>query len=124
MPRVSDGYLESSLIGADSELRESWRAMQRTYPPGSAPDDAELLRHVRAHVVGLLVSGRVAEFSRFARNVERLLADADPILHDLLRDHLLRPLMKELEEAGVDQARVEPYLSMRGGPLGRRESDD
>ena len=121
---VSSEYLESTLLPACPGLRESWDAVRRTYAPGTAPDDAELLHHVRAHVVGLLVSGRVAEFSRFARTVERLLADADPILHELLRDQLIRPLMKDLEDANVDRARIEPYLKMPGDALGPRESDD
>jgi hypothetical protein len=107
---VSSAYLESSLLPACPGLRESWDAVRRTYAPGTAPDDAELLRHVRAHVVGLLVSGRVAEFSRFARTVERLLADADPILRDLLERELLRPLARDLDEANVAPALVMPHL--------------
>ena len=110
---MGSDYLESAFLAACPGLRDSWDAVRRTYQPGSAMDDDDLLRHVRAHVVGLLVTGRAAEFARFARSVERLLGEADPILHDLLRDHLLRPLAREVEEARVEPTRVAPHLGPR-----------
>ena len=110
---MSDGYLESSLLGTDSALRESWAAVRRTYASGTAPSDDDLLRHVRAHVVGLLVSGRAAEFSRFMRTVERLLGEADPVLHDLLDRELLHPLARELDEVKVPRNLIMPHLGPR-----------
>jgi hypothetical protein len=64
-------------------------------------------------VVGLLVTGHVAEFSRCARMMERLLGEADPILDDLLREGLLHPLARDVRDAEVPYARVAPYLGAR-----------
>jgi hypothetical protein len=105
-------FLESTLLGACPELRESWQAHRRTFA-GDGADDHALLDAVRRHVVGLLVSGRVAEFSRFARAMERLLGDADPMLDDLLREGLLRPLADDVRGAAIPDARVMPYLGER-----------
>jgi hypothetical protein len=116
---VSGDYLETALLGACPGLRETWDAVRRTHRDGSAPDDDALMTEVRLHVVGLLVTGRVAEFTRFARSIERLLGEADPILHDLLRDHLIRPLAQDIEAARVEPARVTPHLGPRTGLVWR-----
>jgi hypothetical protein len=113
---LSDSFLESALLGACPGLRDGWDTVRRSHAGGSPPSDDELLAQVRFHVVGLLTAGRVAEFTRFARAVERLLGEADPVLHDLLRDRLLRPLARDLDEARVSPARITPHL----GPLTRR----
>jgi hypothetical protein len=110
---VSDGYLESSLLSACPGLRESWTAARRTHRPPSVPDVSEFLAHVRLHVVGLLAAGRVAEFTRFARSMERLLGEADPVLLELLRDQLVRPLAREVQDANISRSLVEPHLGTR-----------
>jgi hypothetical protein len=110
---VLDSYLESALLGACPGLRDEWSAVRRTFRDGSTPDEERLFTHVRLHLVGLLLAGRVAEFTRFARTLERLLGDADPVLHDLLRDRLVRPLAREAGEASVSPSRVEPHLGPR-----------
>lgn len=108
-------FLESTLLGACPELCESWQAHRRTFGVSAEPDDGALLDAVRRHVVELLVAGRVAEFSRFARTMERLLGEADPMLYDLLREELLRPLARDVRDAGIPNARVAPYLGARLG---------
>ena len=105
-------YLESTLLGACPGLRESWASHRRTFGSDDA-DDRALLDAVRRYVVGLLAAGRVAEFSRFARTLERLIGEADPILYDLLREGLLRPLARDVHEAGLERSRVAPYLGER-----------
>jgi hypothetical protein len=110
---VSSPFLESTLLGACPSLRDSWDAHRRTYGAHGAPDDRALFDAVRRHVVGLLVAGRVAEFARFTRAMERVLGDADPMLDELLREHLLHPLADDLASAGIARAQVEPYLGPR-----------
>jgi hypothetical protein len=110
---VASPFLESTLLGACPELRESWQAHRRTFAPMAEPDDAALFAAVRRHVVALLVAGRVAEFSRFARTMERVLGEADPMLDELLRAALVHPLARELAGAGIPYARVAPYLGQR-----------
>jgi hypothetical protein len=109
---VTDRYLESVLLSACPELRGSWEAERRA---GGArePDAAALLGAVRRHVVELLAAGRVAEFARVARALERLLAEADPGLHELLLDGLIHPLARDVRLAGVPPAHVEPHLGRR-----------
>jgi hypothetical protein len=68
---------------------------------------------VRRHVVGLLAAGRVAEFSRFSRAMERLLGEADPMLFELLREGLLRPLASDVRDAGIASSLVAPHLGRR-----------
>jgi hypothetical protein len=106
-------YLESTFLAACPGLRESWDSHRRTFGAGDGPDDRQLLDAVRRHVVDLLVAGRVAEFSRFARALERLIGEADPILYDLVREGLLRPLSRDVREMGIDPSRVAPYLGAR-----------
>lgn len=100
------------LLGACPGLRESWETRRRTFAPEDAGDEA-LLDAVRRHVVGLIASGRVAEFSRFARALERVLGEADPMLYELLREGLLRPLARDVREAAIVEARIAPYLGER-----------
>jgi len=110
---VTDPYLESLLLGACPELRDSWRAHQRTFAGGGAPDERALFDAVRRHVVGLLAAGRVAEFSRFARAIERLLGEADPVLHELVCEGLLRPLARDVRSAGIVGSHIAPHLGPR-----------
>ena len=106
-------YLESTFLAACPGLRESWDAHRRTFGADDGPDDQGLLDAVRRHVVGLLAAGRVAEFSRFARALERMIGEADPILYDLVREGLLRPLARDVREMGFESSRVAPYLGAR-----------
>ena len=106
-------FLESTFLSACPGLREAWDSHRRTYGAGDGPDDQDLLDAVRRHVVELLAAGRVAEFSRFARSLERLIGEADPILYDLLREGLLRPLAGDVRAAKIGQSRVAPYLGAR-----------
>ena len=101
------------LLGACPELRESWQAHRRTFAGDGVPDDQQLFDAVRRHVRGLLSAGRVAEFSRFARAMERLLGEADPMLYELLREGLLRPLARDVRDAGIAPSLVAPYLGRR-----------
>ena len=110
---VISPFLESTLLGACPGLRESWQARRRTFGASDEPDDRALLDAVRRHVVELLVAGRVAEFSRFARTMERLLGEADPMLFELLREGLLRPLARDVRDAAIPHERVTPYLGTR-----------
>ena len=112
---MTTSFLESILLGACPDLRESWQAHRRTFAPSDEADDRALFDAVRRHVVELLVAGRVAEFSRFARAMERLLGEADPMLYDLLREGLLVPLARDVRDAAIPRARVEPYLGTRLG---------
>jgi hypothetical protein len=112
---MSTPFLESTLLGACPGLRESWEAHRRSFVGGDAPDDQQLFDAVRRHVVGLLVAGRVAEFARFTRSIERLIADADPILYELLREGLLRPLAHDVRAAGIPESFVSPHLGRRTG---------
>ena len=110
---MSGSYLESMLLGACPELRESWRAHQHTFAGGEAPDDQELLDAVRRHVMQQLAAGRVVEFARVARTLERLFGEADPVLYELLLDGLLRPLARDVRAAGIAPALVVPHLGPR-----------
>jgi len=112
---VISPFLESTLLGACPGLRDSWDAHRRTFGAGEEPDEQALFDAVRRHVVELLVAGRVAEFSRFARTMERLFGEADPMLYELLREELLRPLARDVQDAGIPHARVAPYLGVRLG---------
>lgn len=106
-------FLETTLLGACPALRESWDAQRRSFGAGAAPDDRALFDAVRRHLVGLLAAGRVAEFARFTRTMERVLGEADPVLDDLLREHLLRPLAADVAAAGIAHAQVAPHLGPR-----------
>jgi len=110
---MSSLFLEAALLAACPGLRESWDAHRRTFDVRQEPDDRALFDAVRRHVVGLIAAGRVAEFSRFARALERLIGEADPILYEVLREGLVQPLAREVREAGLDDSRVAPYLGAR-----------
>jgi hypothetical protein len=110
---VSGSFLESTLLGACPRLRETWQAHRRTFSSGEPATDQDLLDAVRRHVVGLLAAGRAAEFSRFTRAMERLLGEADPMLSELLRDGLLRPLACDVANAGTPESIVMPHLGPR-----------
>jgi hypothetical protein len=106
-------FLETSLIGTLPSFATEWDAHRRAYPPGSPPGDGEFLATLRSHVVHLLGEGRVAETTRFFYTVERLLSEADPILHDVLARDLIGALATECRLAAIDARRVEPYLGNR-----------
>jgi hypothetical protein len=118
---VNNPFLESTLLGACPGLRESWQSHRRTFDADEAADDVALLDAVRRYVIGLLAAGRIAEFSRFARTLERLLGEADPVLYDLLREGLLRPLAREVRDAGIEHSRFAPYLGERTALVWPRE---
>jgi hypothetical protein len=101
------------LLGACPALRESWNTHRRSFVSADELDDRALFDAVRRHVIGLLAAGRISEFSRFARALERLIGEADPILDDLLREELVHPLARDVRDAGLDEARVAPYLGAR-----------
>jgi hypothetical protein len=107
------GFLESTLLGACPGLRDEWSAVRRTYGDTNPPDEKQFFAHVRLHLVGLLIAGRVAEFTRFARTLERLLGDADPVLHDLLGDRLIRPLASDVRDAKASPSLIESHLGPR-----------
>ena len=115
-------FLESTLLAACPGLRAAWDSHRRAFGAHDEPDDRALFDAVRRHVVGLLVAGRVAEFSRFSRTLERLIGEADPILYDLLREELVRPLARDVREAGIEAARVAPYLGARTSLVWPQES--
>jgi hypothetical protein len=109
---VSGGLLESTLLGACPGLRERWDGVRRMHGD-RAPDERELLTQVRVYVVELLAGGRAAEFTRFARAVERLLGEADPILAEVLERQLLRPLARDVDDARIAPSLVTPHLGPR-----------
>ena len=90
-----------------------WDAQRRTYPPGTPPSDRDFLASLRAHIVGLVAEGRIAETTRFFYALERLLVDADPVLGDLLERDLIAALAADCRAAAIDARRVEPYLGQR-----------
>ena len=110
---MGDGYLEATLLAACPGFRAAWDAQRRAWAPGAAPAAADFLAALRAHVLDLLATGRVAEAASAFRAVERLLGEADPILADLLADHLVRPLAASARAVGVPDVRVAPYVGPR-----------
>ena len=110
---MSSSYLESVLLGACPELRESWQQYRRTFAAGEVPSDHQLFDVVRRYAVQQLAAGRVVEFSRVARTIERLFGEADPVLYELLLDGLLRPLARDVRAAGIAQSLVVPHLGAR-----------
>jgi hypothetical protein len=110
---MARSYLESALAGTLPSFATEWDAHRRAYSPTSPPGDADFLAAFRAHVVSLLIAGRVAETSRFFYALERLLGEADPVLRDLLERDLIRALAAECRLAGIDSRLVEPYLGPR-----------
>jgi hypothetical protein len=110
---VARSFLESALTSTLPSFAADWDAQRRTYSPGAPPSDLDFLASLRAHVVRLLAEGRVAETSRFLYALERLLADADPVLQQLLERDLIAALAADARGAGIDAQRVEPYLGQR-----------
>jgi hypothetical protein len=110
---MTSSFLESTFLVACPELRPQWDALRRARAPGDEPTAAEFMGVVRHHVLGLLLGGRIAEFSRFSHTVERLLGDADPVLADLLRAELIEPLAAATERSDLAPASVVPYLGPR-----------
>jgi hypothetical protein len=106
-------FLESTLASTLPSFKDEWEAHRRAYPLGSTPSDGDFLAALRAHVVWLLVDGRVAETSRFFYALERVLSEADPILRGLLERDVVSPLATECRHAAIDVRRVEPYLGDR-----------
>jgi hypothetical protein len=106
-------FLQTSLIGTLPSFAQEWDTHRRAYPPGSPPGDGEFLATLRSHVLHLLVEGRVAETTRFFYTVERLLAEADPILYEVLERDLVSALAADCRAAAIDARRVEPYLGSR-----------
>ena len=106
-------FLQTSLIGTLPSFAQEWDAHRRAYPPSSPPGDGEFLTTLRAHVLHLLAEGHVAETTRFFYTVERLLGEADPILHDVLAHDLVAALAAECRLAAIDARRIEPYLGSR-----------
>jgi hypothetical protein len=109
---VSSSYLESVLLGASPELRESWQQYRRTFA-GEASDDQMLFDVVRRYALERLAAGRVVEFSRVARTIERLLGEADPVLYGLVLEGLVRPLAADVHVAGIAPSLVAPHLGTR-----------
>jgi len=87
--------------------------MRRGYEPGSEPDAVTFLGALRFHVVGLASVGRAAEFTRFAQTLDRLLGEADPILEELLTEHVVAPLAAAVREGELARQLVEPHLGAR-----------
>lgn len=109
MPSV----VESTLLAACPSFAESWRDVQRAYPPGAALGTGEFLPHFRQHVLDLAASGRIAELSRVLRAIERLYDGADPMLEALLDAELVAPLATDTRDRALDPRLVAPHLGPR-----------
>ena len=101
------------LLGACPELRESWQQYRRTFTGVGDPDDQQLFDAVRRYALERLAAGRVVEFSRLARTIERLFGEADPVLFALLLDGLVRPLARDVHAVGIAPSLVVPHLGAR-----------
>ena len=112
-PLMARTFLETALGSTLPSFAAEWAAHRRTYAPGSPPTDADFLATLRAHVLHLLADGRVAETTRFFYALERLLEEADPILHELIERDVVTSLASECRLAAIDARRVEPYLGKR-----------
>jgi hypothetical protein len=117
---VAGSFLESTFLTACPSFRPSWDALRRGYEPGTELDASAFLGALRFHVVGLASVGRVAEFTRFAQMLDRLLVEADPILEDLLNDELVRPLAMAVRDGELASALIEPHLGARTRAAWRR----
>ena len=96
--------------------------MRHSYGPDTEPDASTFLGALRFHVVGLASVGRVAEFTRFAQTLDRLLAEADPILEDLLVAELVRPLATAVRAGEIAPALIEPHLGARTRAAWRQDA--
>lgn len=117
---MARSFLESTFLTACPSLRPSWDALRRSYAPDAEPDASAFLGALRFHVVGLASVGRVAEFTRFAQTLDRLLVEADPILEDLLNAELVGPLATAVREGELASALIEPHLGARTRAAWRR----
>ena len=115
-------FLESTFLSACPSFRTTWDALRRSYEPGTEPDASAFLGALRFHVVGLASVGRVAEFTRFAQTLDRLLVGADPILEDLLDAELVAPLATAVREGELASALIEPHLGARTRAAWRRHA--
>jgi hypothetical protein len=104
---VARSFLESTFLTACPTFRPSWDGLRRS---GTEPDASAFLGALRFHVLGLASVGRVAEFTRFAQTLDRLLAEADPILEDLLDAELVEPLARAVRDGALSPALIEPHL--------------
>jgi hypothetical protein len=110
---MSDAYLERIFQAALPSFAGEWRLLRATYPSDAPPSAAALLGALHVHVGELLSARRVAESARFFATLERLLADADPVLEELLLAHLVVPLARECAAREVDTRLVLPHLGPR-----------
>jgi hypothetical protein len=110
---MARSFLESSFLTACPSFRSSWETLRRGWEPGSEPDASSFLGALSLHVAGLASVGRVAEFARFAQTLDRLLVDADPILEELLTEHLVAPLATAVRSGELAPSVVEPFLGGR-----------
>lgn len=110
---MARSYLETTLASTLPSFAAEWDAHRRVYSPGDGPTDDDFLAALRAHVVGLLADGRVAETTRFFYALERLAGEADPVLRELIDRDLVAALATECRASGIDARRVEPYLGTR-----------
>lgn len=117
---MARSFLESSFLTACPSFRPNWETQRRGYAPGSEPNVETFLTALSLHVVGLASVGRVAEFSRFAQTLDRLLADADPILEELLTEHLVAPLAAAVRDGELAPSLIEPFLGGRTRVAWRR----
>jgi hypothetical protein len=117
---VGRSFLESTFLTACPSFQQSWDALRRGYGPGTEPDVSAFLGALRFHVVGLASVGRVAEFTRFAQTLDRLLVEADPILEDLLNEELVAPLATAVRDGELAPAMIEPHLGARTRAAWRR----
>lgn len=117
---MARSFLESTFLTACPSFRPHWESLRRGYGPGNEPDAPAFLDALRFHVVGLASVGRAAEFTRFAQMLDRLLAEADPILEDLLVEHLVAPLAAAVREGQLAAQSIEPHLGARTRAAWRR----
>lgn len=117
---MARSFLASTFLAACPSFGPTWDALRRTYAPDAEPDAAAFLGALHRHVVALASVGRIAEFCRFAQTLDRLLAEADPILEDLLMVELVQPLASAVRNGDLASASVEPHLGPRTRAAWRR----
>ena len=108
-----DSFLERSLVRTVPTFESAWRALRGTYPPDGPPSADDFLGHLAVHVQQQLAVGRVAEVTRMFLAVERLLAEADPVLGALLEEKLIGRLAADCREARIAPGLVLPHLGPR-----------
>jgi hypothetical protein len=110
---MASSYLELELLAACPSFREHWEALRRARHPHEEPSETDFLSALQLHLLGLVIGGRIAEFSRFARSMERLLGEADPVLAELLQEELVRPLASSVSQSRLAPGAVTQYLGPR-----------